>query len=94
MRLAVSETTKEPSTDFRFTSAVAGYGMLLTHSEHLGEFSWQRCLELARAGRGADAEGYRAEFSRLVEASELLAKQQAPAADDSDGPKPTPAGVK
>jgi Ca-activated chloride channel family protein len=94
MRLAVSETTKEPSTDFRFASAVAGYGMLLTHSEHLGEFSWQRCLELARAGRAADAEGYRAEFSRLVEASELLAKQQAPAADDSDGPKPTPAGVK
>ena len=50
--------------------------MLLTHSEHLGTFTWEQCLEMARSGRGVDAEGYRAELYRLVEASQLLARQQ------------------
>ncbi len=77
MSLPVSEVaTKQTTTDFRFAAAVAGYGMLLTHSEHLGGFTWEQCLEMARSGRGADAEGYRAEFYRLVEASQLLARQQ------------------
>jgi len=73
---AVTAGNKQVSADFQFASAVAGYGMLLTHSKHLGNFSWQDCLQLARAGRGADAEGYRAEFYRLVEASELLSNEQ------------------
>jgi len=55
---------------------VAGYGMLLSGSEHLGTFTWEQCLEMARAGRGADAEGYRAELYRLVETSQLLAQQR------------------
>jgi hypothetical protein len=39
-------------------------------------------LELARNARGTDAEGYRAEFIRLVETCELLpAKQEATAGD-------------
>ncbi len=66
----------KPSADFRFAAAVAGYGMLLTQSEHLGTFTWEQCLELARSGRGADTEGYRAELYRLVETSQLLAQQQ------------------
>ena len=94
MSLAVSEGDKEPSVDFRFASAVAGYGMLLTHSEHLGEFSWQRCLEMARSGRGSDEEGYRAEFYRLVEASELLAKRREPETRDGDDRKPIPTGIR
>ena len=64
------------SADFRFAAAVAGYGMLLTHSDNLGTFTWEQCLELARSGRGSDTEGYRAELYRLVEASQLLAQQQ------------------
>lgn len=64
----------EVSTDFRFAAAVAGFAMLLSDSQHLGDFTWQDCLQLARAGRGEDAEGYRAEFYRLVEAAELLKK--------------------
>jgi Ca-activated chloride channel family protein len=77
MSLPVSEVaTKQTTADFRFAAAVAGYGMLLTHSEHLGTFTWEQCLEMARSGRGADAEGYRAEFYRLVEASQLLVQQQ------------------
>ena len=87
--LAVNEATAaKPSADFRFAAAVAGYGMLLTHSEHLGTFSWGQCLAMARSGRGYDAEGYRAEFARLVEMSQLLAQQGQPAMDNPDEPQP------
>ncbi|MCW5201048.1 DUF3520 domain-containing protein, partial [Desulfobulbus sp. F4] len=62
------------SEDFRFAAAVAGYGMLLTGSEQKGNLSWQQVLALAKNGRGQDEEGWRAEFIRLVETTELLAK--------------------
>ncbi|WP_310600769.1 VWA domain-containing protein [Desulfobulbus sp.] len=77
MSLPVREASGlRTSVDFRFAAAVAGYGMLLTHSEHLGTFTWDQCLDLARSGRGFDAEGQRAELYRLVVASSLLARQQ------------------
>jgi Ca-activated chloride channel family protein len=77
--LAVNDSpAAKPSADFRFAAAVAGYGMLLTQSEHLGTFTWEQCLEMARTGRGRDVEGYRAELYRLVEMSQLLAQQQKP----------------
>ena len=84
--LAVSAAEQRGSVDFRFASAVAGYGMLLTRSQHLGQFTWEDCLRLAREGRGQDPEGYRAEFYRLVEMSELLAKQEKKA--ESPSPQP------
>ena len=46
--------------------------MLLRNSEHKGNASYAQVLGLARAAKGADDEGYRAEFVRLVEMSELL----------------------
>ena len=64
------------SVDFRFAAAVAGYGLLLIDSPHLGAFTWEQCLELARSGRGADPEGERAELYRMVAASRLLANRQ------------------
>ncbi len=78
------------SADFRFAAAVAGYGMLLTHSEHLGTFTWDQCLALVRSSRGPDAEGYRAELYRLVEMSQLLAQQQgqSPSAPPKNGIRP------
>ncbi|MCI5222027.1 MAG: DUF3520 domain-containing protein, partial [Candidatus Electrothrix sp. AR4] len=63
---------KNTSDNFRFAASVAGFGMLLKNSEHGVGFSWQRILELAKSAKGKDAEGYRAEFIRLVELSELL----------------------
>lgn len=62
------------SNDFRFAAAVAGYGMLLTDSKHINDFSWDTCLELVRSSRGKDVEGYRAEFLRIVEMSQILKK--------------------
>ena len=89
--LAVNDAPRvKPSADFRFAAAVAGYGMLLTHSEHLGVFTWEQCLEMARSGRGRDVEGYRAEFSRLVEMGQMLAQQQGQPEADLDEPRSMP----
>ena len=77
LSLPVAEVSAyRQSADFRFAAAVAGYGMLLTGSEHLGGFTWEQCLEMIRTSRGSDPEGYRAELYHLVEASQLLARQQ------------------
>lgn len=65
----------QTSVDFRFAASVAGFSMLLKDSEYLGSFGWEQCLALAKQARGADEEGYRAEFARLVEMAQLLKKQ-------------------
>lgn len=61
------------SDNFRFAAAVAEYAMLLRNSEFRGQAAYGQALALAQGARGADREGYRAEFVRLVEVSELLA---------------------
>lgn len=68
------ERRGEPSEDFRFASAVAEYALLLEDSKFKGEASYGAVLERARAAKGADAEGWRAEFIRLVEAAALYAR--------------------
>jgi Ca-activated chloride channel family protein len=70
----VQSETASPSTNFVFASAVAGTGMLLRGSEHKGDLTFDRVLDLARKSKGADPEGYRAEFIRLVELMEAIAK--------------------
>lgn len=62
------------SNDFRFASAVAGYGLLLRHSEYGGKLTYPDLISLAKSSRGQDDEGYRAEFIRLLEMSEILAR--------------------
>lgn len=67
-------TSKTPSVDFRFASAVAEFALLLKDSKFKGAASFDSVLERARSAKGEDAEGYRAEFIRLVETAELLRK--------------------
>lgn len=63
----------EKSTDaFKFSAAVAEFGMLLRDSEFKGSTSFDSILKLAREGKGKDTHGYRAEFIRLVEMCQLL----------------------
>ena len=69
---AVADRTRAPSTDFRFASAVAGFGMLLRDSEHAGAFTLDDIVSLAEGSRGDDQRGYRGEFIRLVEAARDL----------------------
>ncbi|MCI5148817.1 MAG: DUF3520 domain-containing protein, partial [Candidatus Electrothrix sp. MAN1_4] len=66
---------EETSKNFRFASAVAGFGMLLNDSKHAGGVSWAQTLTLAKGAKGQDEEGYRAEFIRLVEMAEMLAEK-------------------
>ncbi|HHL32987.1 MAG TPA: VWA domain-containing protein [Desulfobulbaceae bacterium] len=66
------------SDDFRFAAAVAALGMILEHSPFSGDFDFEQVLTLAKKARGADDEGYRAEFIRLVETGDLLNKSTKP----------------
>ncbi len=69
---AVADRPGTPSTDFRFATAVAGFGMLLRDSEHAGTLSLDDVVRLAENGKGDDPRGYRGEFIRLVEAARDL----------------------
>lgn len=56
----------EASENFRFASAVAGFGMLLRTSEFSKDLSYDTVLKLAEGAKGADKEGYRKEFIGMV----------------------------
>ncbi|MFC1584489.1 von Willebrand factor type A domain-containing protein [Fibrobacterota bacterium] len=60
------------SADFRFSAAVAGFGMLLRGSKQKGTISYSGIIDMAKKARGKDDEGYRAEFIRLVQLARLL----------------------
>ncbi len=64
--------TGAPSQNFRFASAVAEFGLLLRDSQYKGTAGFDAVLERARGAKGADNDGYRAEFIRLVEHAQLL----------------------
>jgi Ca-activated chloride channel family protein len=70
-KLALEDT----SNDFRFAASVAGFGMLLSDSEHADGVTWSQILTLAKGAKGTDEEGYRAEFIRLVETAEILTEK-------------------
>jgi Ca-activated chloride channel family protein len=61
------------SNNFKWSAAVAGFGMLLRDSEFKGDFTFGEVLRLARKSKGEDPEGYRIEFINLVRSCELLA---------------------
>ncbi|HLP58391.1 MAG TPA: von Willebrand factor type A domain-containing protein [Candidatus Deferrimicrobium sp.] len=65
---------EKASENFRFSSAVAGFGMLLRDSKFKGDLTYDTVRTMARNSQGKDPEGYRAEFIRLVEACALLSK--------------------
>ena len=60
------------SNAYRFSAAVAAFGMLLRDSQFMGAASFGQVLELAQGALGRDEEGYRAEFVKLVRISESL----------------------
>lgn len=64
------------SDNFRWSAAVATFGMLLRNSEFKGAANYEQCKKLAAGARGKDTEGYRAEMIRMVEAMGLLGKTE------------------
>ena len=55
--------------DLKFSAAVALFGMQLRKSEFINTKKKEDVIALAEAGKGTDADGYRAEFIRLVKSS-------------------------
>jgi len=62
------------SSDFKFASAVAGFGMLLRNSPEKGSLTYAGIKELAGSALDQDRSGYRAEFLELVGKAEQLAQ--------------------
>jgi Ca-activated chloride channel family protein len=62
----------DASDNFRFSAAVAEFGMILRDSPERGEATMSQVISTARSARGEDPHGYRAEFVSLAEAAELL----------------------
>ncbi len=69
----ITPSTKT-SNNFKFSSAVAGLGMLLRDSKYKGGLTYNSVLELAKSAKGKDEEGYRAEFISLTEDASLLSQ--------------------
>ncbi|MBF0678871.1 MAG: von Willebrand factor type A domain-containing protein [Devosia sp.] len=63
-------TTAGP--DAQFAAAIAAFGQKLKSSVYGFAMTWAEIEALARAGRGDDEGGYRAEFLRLVSTAALL----------------------
>lgn len=70
----VPEDASKTSTDFKFAAGVAEFGMLLRDSQYKEKATYEQAINLARAGKGQDKEGYRAEFIKLAESARLLVK--------------------
>ena len=66
---------EKTSENFRFATAVAQFGMLLRNSEFKGNATYAKVIRQANAAVGTDKEGYRAEFIKLVQNVQSLAKK-------------------
>jgi Ca-activated chloride channel family protein len=62
------------SDNFRFSAAVAEFGLLLRSSEYKQQSSFSQVVNMAKGAKGIDDNGYRAEFIRLVQSATSLAK--------------------
>ena len=55
------------SGEFKFSAAVAGFGLLLRDSAYKGGLNWETVRRLALDGKGSDKLGYRGEFLQLID---------------------------
>jgi len=62
----------EMSNDFKFSAAVAEFGMLLRDSDYKGNTTFESMINLATEGKGVDEEGYRSECIRLMKLMKAL----------------------
>jgi Ca-activated chloride channel family protein len=63
------------SDNFRWSAAVAAFGMLLRESDYVNQYSYGEVVQLAKTARGEDAEGYRSEFITMVRSMDLMARK-------------------
>lgn len=76
---------QQHSENFRFSAAVAGFGLLLRDSRYKGNLNWDKVMELAKGAIGKDPDGYRREFITMCEqAKDLMHYQEQPYKDRED----------
>jgi Ca-activated chloride channel family protein len=68
------ESISSASSDFKFASSVAWFGLVLRDSKLINLKDLTKIEELAKQGKNKDEEGYRSEFIRLVESYEAIQK--------------------
>jgi Ca-activated chloride channel family protein len=66
------------SSDFRFASGMASFGMVLRNSPHKGDSTYQLVGNLLRSGKGRDPLGQRAEWTPLSERAQEVNRNQRP----------------
>ncbi len=71
----VHDSMAEISPDMRFAASVASFGQKLRGSDYLNAMTYDAIRKLAVSGRGADANGYRAEFINLIALAEAMAER-------------------
>jgi Ca-activated chloride channel family protein len=69
-----NHTYRRASSDFKFATAVASFGMILRNSEYKAGANLDTVLELAEESKGTDEQGYRAEFINLVKKAKALGR--------------------
>ncbi|MEM1323454.1 MAG: von Willebrand factor type A domain-containing protein [Bacteroidota bacterium] len=74
--LDTKDGERATSDNFRFSAAVAQFGMLLRDSAFKGESNYVAAAQLARSAKGADPNGYRSELIQLIEVMGALTDPQ------------------
>jgi Ca-activated chloride channel family protein len=62
--------------NLQFAAAIAEFGMLLRVSPYKSDATWADAAKLARTSRGDDPDGYRSEFTRLIDLAGALDRQR------------------
>ena len=70
-RSAMLVSFAKAGDDFRFATAVAGFGQLLRGGKRTGAWTWDDVLSTAISARGRDEFGYRSEFLSLVRMAKI-----------------------
>ena len=60
------------SNNFKWSAAVAEFGMLLRNSEYKGDADFKNTLHLAKAGIGKDMNGYRKELIEMIKSMQSV----------------------
>lgn len=70
--LKPQDASVKPSENYNFATSVAEFGMILRDSKYKGNSTYDDVLARAKASKGKDDDGYRAEFIKLVELAQIL----------------------
>ncbi len=62
------------TNDIRFSTAIAGFGQLLSGGKYLQDWGYDELIRLANETKGKDAYGYRSEAIKLMRLAQSLGK--------------------